>query len=136
VSGSVLDQLRAQGLLAPAGAEIRQIRSSYASAPASQAPTSTLTAALLEDFARHGSITEVRVPGIPETLFMVPTLDDARRLMVLENISRGRIWTPHELLDMAAIPARTPQTWAALAVAKIMFDGDFVAVLPRLDHRA
>lgn len=110
-----------------------------AAAARTQAPTvepmesaaPRLTRELIEDFAAHGAVTEIRVPGIPETLFMAPTLDDARRLMVWEGVSRGRIWTAAELADVVTIPNRTPETWAAIAIAKITFDGDVVEIRQR-----
>lgn len=112
-------------------AELRRLLTSETSASAGRYEAApTLTAALLEDFARHGSITEVRVPGIGPTLFFVPALADVVRLMA-EGISRGRVWTAGELADMATVTTRPRETWAAVMLAKLALDGDVIEGRPR-----
>ena len=85
--------------------------------------------ALLDDFVRSGDVHEVCVLGVPETLFIVPTMGDIDRLTV-KGIGRARIWTPRELADVLRTNASSAD-FAAVALAKIAFDGDVVAVTPR-----
>ena len=127
---SVLDRLRAKGLLddTDEAAPVRKIRSSSHSHPE---PMAALTVALAEDFAAHGTVTEIRVSGIRETLFMVPTAEAAQRLMAWEGVSRGRIWTARELADMATVPARRTETWKAVILAKLLLDADLVETRAR-----
>ena len=85
---------------------------------------------LAGDFAQHGHVHEVRVPGVDQTLFVVPTVKEAERLVILEGIARGRVWTGRELAD--ALEARlSPGDFAAVALAKLTLDADIVAVRPR-----
>ena len=90
-----------------------------------------VAAALVDDFGRHGDVHEVRVPGVPETLFVVPTAAEGEHLAVRERITRGRIWTARELADMLQSSA-TVKDFAAVALAKLVLDGEVVGVRPRL----
>lgn len=93
-----------------------------------------IVAALVGDFAQHGGIHEVRVPGVPDTLFIVPTIEEGERLVALERVSRGRIWTARELADV--LTARlSPTDFSAVALAKLALDGEVVATMPRTRPR-
>src|SRR5262245_50896653 len=85
--------------------------------------------ALLDDFEQHGDINEVRVPGVPMTLFVVPSVSDVEALAG-EGISWGRVWTARELVDLLRCTA-TVQDFAAVALVKVTLDADVVAVRPR-----
>ena len=85
---------------------------------------------LVDDFARHGHVHEVRVPGVLKTLFIVPTTAEAEHLAVCEQITRGRIWTARELADMLNSSAAA-KDFAAVALAKLALDGEVVSVKPR-----
>ena len=99
--------------------------------PAKPSPAA-IVAALVGDFARHGATHEIRFPGVPETLFLVPTPSEGERFAAQEGISRGRIWTAQELADLlAAAPGVRPADFAAVALAKLVFDGEVVEVRPR-----
>lgn len=89
-----------------------------------------IAAALVGDFARHGHVHEVRVCGVPETLFIVPTAAEGERLATHEQISRGRIWTARELADVLTTSA-SPEDFSAITLAKLAFDGEVVATIPR-----
>jgi len=75
-------------------------------------------------------VLEVRVPWLPVTLWFCPAEADATGLMT-EGVSRGRIWTAAELLDLLGIPSITKAGVRTLAVAKLEFDGDVVEVRVR-----
>lgn len=79
---------------------------------------------LVGDFARHGHTHEVRFPGIPETVYVVPTIAEAERL-ASQGVSRGRIWTGRELGDLIETRVSAPD-FAAVALAKIALDGEMV----------
>jgi hypothetical protein len=81
---------------------------------------------LVGDFAQYGHVHEVKASGVDMTLFVVPTITKADRL-VREGITRGRIWTGRELAD--ALEARmSPGDFAAVALARLALDADIVAV--------
>jgi hypothetical protein len=88
--------------------------------------------ALVDDFAQHGHVHEVRVPGVPETLFIVPTTSEGEHLATRKGIARGRIWTARELVDLLEAHARvSPSDFAAIVLAKLAFDGEVVATVRR-----
>jgi hypothetical protein len=72
---------------------------------------------------------EVRVPWLPLTLWLVPSLR-AAELLVQEGLSRGRIWTATELLNLLAVPGITTADARRLAEAKLEFDGEITGVRP------
>ena len=72
---------------------------------------------------------EIRVRWLPVTLWFVPTETDAEALLA-EGVSRGRIWTVGELVDVLSLPSITPAGVRTVARAKLAFDGDAVAVRP------
>ncbi len=98
------------------------------------APDATLVAQLvrmpLDRFAREGCLLEVRVPWFASTLWFVPTEADAWAL-IHEGISRGRIWTARELMDLLGIPGLSPKQVQTICTAKLEFGGDVVEVRPR-----
>ncbi len=82
----------------------------------------------LDAFAAHGQPIEVRVPWWAQTLWFVPDEPHARRLEA-EGVSRGRIWTAGELMDLLTIRDQPAARMAA--IAKLEFGGDVVEVRPR-----
>lgn len=81
----------------------------------------------LDVFAREGQPLEVRVPWAPVTLWFCP---DARHaeILVSNGVSRGRIWTAAELMDLLSPADLAPEAARVFALAKLEFDGDVVAV--------
>jgi hypothetical protein len=84
----------------------------------------------LEAFATADHCLEVRVPWVSEPLWFVPTEADAEDLAE-EGIHRGRTWTASELRDLLAIPGITKAQARTIALTKLAFAGDVVAVEPR-----
>jgi hypothetical protein len=78
----------------------------------------------LDRYAREGGPLEVQVPWWAETLWWVPDERDAAALMA-EGVTRGRIWTAGELMDLMACPA-PDQSAPVLARIKLQFDGTIV----------
>jgi len=71
-------------------------------------------------------VIEVRVRWLPMSLWFVP--DEAGVEMLLsEGVTRGRIWTTSELLDLLNTDI-TKASARTLAVVKLQFDGDVVDV--------
>jgi len=94
-------------------------------------PDPDLVAALLQTpLSLLDAMLEVRVPWLPVTLWFVPG-EIAVEALSAEGISRGRIWTAGELLDVLTFP---PQTVRTLARANLEFHGD-VAVVRRDSRR-
>jgi hypothetical protein len=89
-----------------------------------------LLAMSLDVFARADALLEVRVPWLDGTLWMVPTDQDGDRLMA-EGVSRGRIWTAGELIQLMAFGDRTPETAKTITHAKLAVDGQITEVRPR-----
>lgn len=89
-------------------------------------PQSRLLSLSLPSFAREGQPLEVRVPWWPQTLWFVPD-ERYAGLLQADGISRGRIWTARELLDLMA--TRDPADAArVVAIVKLEFDGEVVEV--------
>jgi hypothetical protein len=82
----------------------------------------------LDQFAHRGQPIEISVPWWPETLWFVP---DGRHAALLgaEGVSRGRLWTAGELMDLLAV--RGAPNVCLVARAKLEFAGDIVEVRPR-----
>jgi hypothetical protein len=76
----------------------------------------------LANFARDDRLLEVRLTWWPVTLWFVPDERDAV-LLVAEGVSRGRIWTAGELLDLLSIPGLTGDQLITIATAKVLFSG-------------
>jgi hypothetical protein len=85
----------------------------------------------LDQYAREGSPLEVRVPGLVSAMLWF--VADARHAesLVTEGISRGRIWTAHELMDLMTLRALTPEQVSLIAMTKLVFDGSLEEVRPR-----
>ena len=83
----------------------------------------------LDRFEREGAPMEIRVPWLPVTLWLVPAEADAEAL-VGEGVSRGRVWTAWELMDLLAIPGLTREQAQTVARVKATFDGEVVEVRP------
>ena len=84
----------------------------------------------LDQFARDGQLLEVRVPWLDVTLWFVPEERDAEALG-RDGVSRGRVWTATELMDVMALSGRTREALRTITFAKLTFDGDIDAVIPR-----
>jgi hypothetical protein len=83
----------------------------------------------IDEFARNGKLLEVRVPWFDVTLWFVPDERDAEAL-IRDGVSRGRVWTATELLDVMAIGERISEALWAIALAKLSFDADIATVIP------
>jgi hypothetical protein len=70
---------------------------------------------------------EIRVSFLDVSLFFVSSSLEGDSLSH-EGISRGRIWTAHELRDVLTIP---PDQVPTIARAKAFWGGEVAAVLPR-----
>src|SRR5262249_3588225 len=84
----------------------------------------------LDVFAQAEASLEVRVPWLRATLWLVPTERDAAALGA-EGVTRGRIWTTTELMNLMDIADRTPEMVKCLALAKLELGGEVVEVRPR-----
>jgi hypothetical protein len=89
-----------------------------------------LLAMPLDVFARDGQPLEVRVPWAPVTLWFCPDVHHAEAL-INDGVSRGRIWTAAELMDLLSPGDLTPEAIRVVALAKLEFDGDVVSVRRR-----
>lgn len=118
--------------------EADQRRGDGGTEPPASAPDRALVVQLLgmhlDRFAREGQPLEVRVPGLPTTLWWVPAKADAEAL-VRQGVSRGRVWTARELLDVLDLSGLTPEQARTIALAKLELDGDVVGVYPRQSSR-
>ena len=83
----------------------------------------------LDQFEREGPLIEIKVPGFPETLWFAPG-DREREILVVRGISRGRIWTAHELMDLWKIPSLTREQAQTLARIKADFDAEVISIEP------
>ena len=83
-----------------------------------------LEAMSLDRYAVQGAPLEIRVPWHGETLWFVP---DERRaeILVLEGVTRGRIWTAEEL---RAVPVASRDIIRIIAITKVAVSGDVVEV--------
>lgn len=81
-------------------------------------------------FAFQGQPIEIKVPWAHQTLWWVPGDDDANAFLA-EGVIRGRIWTGLELVDLFSIPELTRPQIRAIAMAKLIMDGDIEAVSDR-----
>jgi len=101
--------------------------------PARPAPNPAVVARLLgmplDRFQQDGALLEVRVPWLPTTLWIAPTSADAEGL-VREGVSRGRVWTAGELLDLLALQGLIREQAQTVAHVKVAFDGEVVEVRP------
>jgi hypothetical protein len=84
----------------------------------------------LDLFKASGARLEVSVPWLNMTLWFVPTENDAN-ILVKRGVSRGRIWTAGELIDLMSVDSLTKSAARTIALAKLEFDGDVIGVWPR-----
>jgi hypothetical protein len=77
---------------------------------------------------RLDRIIEIAVPGLRETLFIVPGPAQARELEA-EGIARGRIWDTAEVLDLL-LAGVTPEDARRLVEAKITTGAVVVGARP------
>lgn len=82
----------------------------------------------VDQFCQTGGPLEIRVAWWPQTLWFVPDESHARRLEA-EDVSRGRIWTARELIDLLGV--RDQPAARMVAIAKLEFGGEVVEVRPR-----
>jgi hypothetical protein len=75
-------------------------------------------------------LVEVRVPWLPVTLWFVPGESEAEGLLA-DSVSRGRIWTAGELLDLLAVPGITKAAARHVALAKLEVDGEVTRIVRR-----
>jgi hypothetical protein len=80
---------------------------------------------------RLDRLIEVRMPWLPVTLWFVPD-DTAVELLVGEGVSRGRIWTRQELIDLLSIPGITKVGAQTLALTKLGVDDGEITRIVRL----
>jgi len=139
----LLVELRRHGLtLAPEGAGVRvapksaltpelrdALRINKADLLAALSVEDHLLQMPLDQFERDGCPIEIKVPGFPETLWFAPG-DREREILVVRGISRGRIWTAHELMDLWKIPSLTREQAQTLARIKADFDAEVVSIEP------
>lgn len=99
--------------------------------PLRPAPDPAMVARLLRlplgRFAREGRSLEIRVPWHPETFWFVPS-EAAAEALVREGVSRGRVWTARELLDLLTVPGLTKEQARTVALVKATFAGEVVEV--------
>lgn len=98
--------------------------------PAPMAGAIPFLAMSLDEFRARGALLEVRVPWLPVTLWMVPTERDVAVLM-REGVTRGRIWTAAELMNLMAIAGRTSDVVQTITHAKLEMDGEITEVRRR-----
>jgi hypothetical protein len=61
---------------------------------------------------------------------MVPTEQDAEAL-VCEGVSRGRIWSAAELVNLMSVADGTPDVVRTIAHSKLAMEADVVAIRRR-----
>jgi hypothetical protein len=81
----------------------------------------------LDRFAEAGQMLEIGGPWHRVTLWLVPD-DGAAQSLEAEGVSRGRIWTAGELLDLLSITGLTKAGAPTVALAKLEFDGEITDV--------
>lgn len=83
----------------------------------------------LDEFERVGSCLEVAVPGLEQTLWFVPGLEQVDSLRA-GGVRRGRIWTAAELRDLMAAPGMSHEDAVAIARAKLTYNATVTAGSP------
>ena len=91
---------------------------------AREAKLLTLT---VSEFGRQDLGVEVAVPWLEETVWLVPRVDQADRL-VRSGVKRGRIWTATELADLFSIDGVSPDDIARIGRLKAMFGAEVCEV--------
>ncbi|MCP3998945.1 MAG: hypothetical protein GY722_28365 [bacterium] len=91
---------------------------------------STLLDLTIKEFSRKRYAIELRVDWLDETIWVVPTISAARQL-VREGISRGRVWTAGELLDLLRIDDLQNTEARRIARLKAVFGLEILSVSGR-----
>jgi hypothetical protein len=105
----------------------------YVGSPIPEKPVTPVTAVTellsmtLSQFAADGRAIEIRVPWLDETLWWVPGLDQVAWL-VARGVSRGRIWTAGELMDLAKVEVNGEAAMKTVARIKLCFQAEVEAV--------
>lgn len=73
-----------------------------------------------QEYVDTGALLEVRVPGLVETLWLVPTDRE-----IPTDIPRGRVWTAEELFLVLGTGV-SPEAFRTVAEAKIAVAGEIV----------
>ena len=110
-----------------AAARLRLERAGGGLGTSETAVLDTIVAMPLALFIEHGVPLEIRVSWYGQTLWFVPADRDAEALEQ-EGISRGRIWTANELLDLLTLPNLIADPLRSVALAKLEFSGTVVAI--------
>lgn len=84
----------------------------------------------LDEFQTRGCLLEIRVPWLDVTLWFVPSEADAEAL-AREGVSRGRVWTANELINLMSISDETSGMVRTLAHAKLTMAGEIFEVRTR-----
>ena len=84
----------------------------------------------LAQFSHEGMPLEIGVDWLERSLWFVPTLADVESL-VRAGVTRRRIWTASELMDLLNLPNLTADDIKLQTVAKLEFAGRLIAVQPR-----
>lgn len=84
----------------------------------------------LTQFAREGVSIEVGVDWREGSFWFVPTVADVECL-ARQGVSRGRIWTAAELMDLMSIPKVTADQLKTIAAVKLEFGGQLIQARPR-----
>jgi hypothetical protein len=92
--------------------------------PASPDP-GDLARVLALPLAQLDRVLRIRVPWLRGSLWFVPDAPAVAPLLA-KGVARGRIWT--ELGDLLRLPSLTTAQVRTVALAKLAFDGDVVAV--------
>ncbi len=115
---------RGRGAGCPAGGsppELRPGDAGFAEAVA------YMVAMALDQYAREGAPLEIRVRWQERTFWFAADERDAVALGG-EGVSRGRVWTARELIQLTALSSRNPRSLRAIALAKLAVDGAIVEV--------
>lgn len=86
----------------------------------------SLLAMPLDVFSEQGVPLEIRVPWHGQTLWFVPSDRDAE-VLEREGITRGRIWTGGELMNLLALPNLSADAVLSVALAKLEFSGAVIS---------
>ena len=84
----------------------------------------------LAQFSHEGMPLKIGVDWLERSLWFVPTLADVESL-VRAGVTRRRIWTASELMDLLNLPNLTADDIKLQTVAKLEFAGRLIAVQPR-----
>lgn len=103
----------------------RQAKAGYQGRP-EPSPDPDLASRVLqmpfEEFQSAGATVEVKVPWDTEPIWFVSD-ETLAATLTREGVSRGRIWTANELLNLMAIPGITKEQAKKIATAKRIFEG-------------